>query len=349
MTGTQDLAVLFVEDNPDDALLESIALNHAGYHVHSRRVLDGDEMARALGDERWDVILCDHRLPRFDSFAALRVLSESGYLTPLVVVSGAIGEEAAAAAIREGAADFVSKDRLGRLPAVIRTQLIDAERRRELHRAEAQFRSAFEDAPFGSALIALGEDNGRFLRANRALCDALVCPESYLLERSIQALLAREDPDGLGRGMSALRDGSEATNRAEARLVDATGAERWFLLSLSAVSEPNGPTYAVAQFINIDEQMQAHEQLRIAHDQALEASRLKGDIATSMSHLICTPLGDMIQLSEALADTELSPDQREYVTRIRTLGKGMMAVVGGLLDSPGMQDNSAADGAELPR
>lgn len=332
MTEAQDLAVLIVEDNPDDALLESIALNDAGYRVHSRRVLDGDEMARALGDERWDVILCDHRLPRFDSFAALRVLTESGCQTPLVVVSGAIGEETAAAAIREGAADFVSKDRLGRLPAVVRTQLIDAERRRDLQRAEAQFRSAFEDAPFGSALIALDEDTGRFLRANRALCDALVYPEAYLLQRPIQALLARDDRDGFERGLSALRDGSEGTNRAEARLVDATGAERWFLLSLSAVPEPDGPTYAVAQFINIDEQKQAEEQLRIAHDQALEASRLKGDFVASMSHEIRTPLGDIIELSEVLADTELSPDQREYVTRIRTLGKTMMAVVEGLLD-----------------
>ncbi|MGO9906222.1 MAG: histidine kinase dimerization/phospho-acceptor domain-containing protein [Solirubrobacteraceae bacterium] len=332
MTEAQDLAVLIVEDNPDDALLESIALNDAGYHVHSRRVLDGDEMARALGDERWDVILCDHRLPRFDSFAALRVLTESGCQTPLVVVSGAIGEETAAAAIREGAADFVDKDRLGRLPAVVRTQLIDAERRRAQQHADAQFRSAFDDAPFGSALIAISEDTGRFLRANRALCDALVYPEAYLLERPIQALLARDDRDGFERGLSALRDGSEGTHRAEARLVDATGAERWFLLSLSAVPEPDGPTYAVAQFVNIDERKHTEEQLRIAHQQALEASRLKGDFMASMSQEIRTPLGGLIELCELLADTELTPDQRDYVARIRASGKAVMAVVNRLLD-----------------
>ena len=68
----------------------------------------------ALEQRHWDVVLCDHSLPAVRLLQrALRVLSGARrQRTPLIVVSGAIGEETAAAVIREGAADFVNKSNL---------------------------------------------------------------------------------------------------------------------------------------------------------------------------------------------------------------------------------------------
>jgi hydroxymethylpyrimidine pyrophosphatase-like HAD family hydrolase/FixJ family two-component response regulator len=117
------LSVLIVEDSEDDALLETLALRARGYDVHWQRVADRDEMAQALRREVWDVVLCDHAMPRFDSFGALEVLVASGRDMPLIVVSGAIGEETAVALIHEGAADFVSKDHMQRLASVVSDQL----------------------------------------------------------------------------------------------------------------------------------------------------------------------------------------------------------------------------------
>ena len=88
------LAALIVDDSNDDAELAVSALEEAGYlPVRWRRVEDAVGMQTALAEESWDVVLCDHLMPAFDSFKALAVLGASGFALPLILVSGAVGEE----------------------------------------------------------------------------------------------------------------------------------------------------------------------------------------------------------------------------------------------------------------
>jgi PAS domain S-box-containing protein len=326
-----ELAVLIVEDSEDDATLVVGALKDAADRVRWRRVEDADEMALALREERWDIVLSDHTLPRFDSSAAMRVLATSGCHAPFVVVSGAIGEEAAAAAIRMGAADYVSKDRLSRLVGVVRTQLRDAELSAAQLRSEEQFRSAFDDAPFGSAVIALGTDGGRFLRVNDALCKAVSRPQESLLNLRMQELLHQDDRRRLANGLRALRDGRKRTYRAEVRLLDAGGQVTWFLVSLSGVRE-SGRTRAIAQFVDIDDRKRVEDALQLANREALAASRYKSEFVANMSHEIRTPLNGVLGLGELLAETSLDADQRAYVAGIRGSGDALMGVITAVLD-----------------
>jgi PAS domain S-box-containing protein len=331
MTATRKLAALIVEDSQDDAVLDVSALEDAGQRVRWRRVEDADQMAQALAEEHWDVVLCDHVLPRFDSFAALRVLAASGCETPLIVVSDAIGEETATAAILKGAADYVSKDHLRRLAAVVHAQLRNAELSAAQRRAEQQSRSAFDDAPFGSAVIALGPDAGRLLRVNGALCKATGYTRARLLDSRVQELMHHDDKRRVEGALKALREGRKHTYRAEARLLNAAGKELWFLFSVSDVREPGGRD-AVAQFIDIEARKRVEEALQVAHQQAVEASRLKSEFVANMSHEIRTPLNGVIGLGELLADTKLNAEQRAYVSGIRDSGEALMAVISDILD-----------------
>lgn len=132
-----ELRVLLVEDNPDDAELVLRALKEAGHTVDARRVYDAPALDAALDDERWDVVLSDHRMPTLSSEAVVRAARQRDLAAPVIVVSGAIGEEAAAAAVREGAADVVSKDRLYLLgPAVARA--LEVVRLREVDRSRVE-------------------------------------------------------------------------------------------------------------------------------------------------------------------------------------------------------------------
>jgi len=131
------LRVLLLEDCADDAELIVAVLRpdaEVGYDV--THVPDESAFRRALL-RRWDVVLADYRLPAFSAPAALRVLSEMTLTLPCVVVSGAVGDEAAAAVIRAGAADFVAKDKLWRLPTAVR-HAVDGARERELRAAAEQ-------------------------------------------------------------------------------------------------------------------------------------------------------------------------------------------------------------------
>lgn len=143
------LAALIVEASSGDAERAVGALENAGYvPVRWRRVADAAGMEAALAEESWDVVLSDHRMPAVDSFKALAVLGASGLDVPLILDSGAIGEETAAAAIRAGALDFVSEDHLDRLGAAVgrclRDQVEEGLAGEAAERAERESQERFE-------------------------------------------------------------------------------------------------------------------------------------------------------------------------------------------------------------
>ena len=130
------LRVLMVEDSEDDALLVIRALKKGGYEPEYERVETAEAMRAALREKAWAVILCDYQLPQFSGLAAIALLKETHIDIPLVIVSGAIGEETAADCMRLGAHDYVMKGNLPRLVPAIDRELKEAESRIRRRRAE---------------------------------------------------------------------------------------------------------------------------------------------------------------------------------------------------------------------
>jgi len=125
------LRVLIVEDSEDDSLLLLHALRKGGYDPVHRRVDTAPAMTQALANESWDIIVSDHRMPSFDATHALNILKQAGSDVPFVIVSGSIGEEIAVGAMRSGAKDYLMKNNLTRLCAVVDRELREAEVRRQ--------------------------------------------------------------------------------------------------------------------------------------------------------------------------------------------------------------------------
>ena len=112
--------VLILEDRPADAALMVHELRRAGFDPVWWRVETEEDYLAHL-QAGLDVILADYSLPQFDALRALQLLQERGGDTPFLIVSATIGEEIAVAAMKQGAADYLLKDRLARLgPAVVR-------------------------------------------------------------------------------------------------------------------------------------------------------------------------------------------------------------------------------------
>ena len=130
------LKVLIIEDSEIDALLLLEQLKQGGYEPASRRVDNADDLADALEKQAWDIIFSDHNLPRFNSMAALEIVRSSARDVPFIIVSGAIGEEAAVAAMRAGAQDYLMKGNMARLVAAVDRELMDARERRARRVAE---------------------------------------------------------------------------------------------------------------------------------------------------------------------------------------------------------------------
>jgi PAS domain S-box-containing protein len=130
------LRVLIVEDSDGDAQLMIRALKKGGCDPVYQRVETAESMRSALAKEPWDLILCDYQMPQFNGLAAVEVLKGTGIDIPLIIVSGAIGEETAVECMRLGARDFFMKGKLSRLSSAVDRELTEAESRRLRKQAE---------------------------------------------------------------------------------------------------------------------------------------------------------------------------------------------------------------------
>jgi signal transduction histidine kinase len=114
------LNVLILDDNQSDAELIGHELKRSGFAPNWRQATSKDEYLEAL-ETSYDIIIADYTLPNFDALVALRHLKERHLNTPFIVITGSLGDEAAAECIKQGATDYLLKDRLKRLgPAIIR-------------------------------------------------------------------------------------------------------------------------------------------------------------------------------------------------------------------------------------
>jgi PAS domain S-box-containing protein len=135
------IRVLILEDRPEDAELMVHALRRSYFEPEWRRVDDESEYSTQLA---WppDIILADYSMPKLDAPRALELLRRLDLDIPFIVVSGAIGEDTAVAMMREGATDYLLKDRLTRLGPAVRRALEETQLRDEIRQAEQALRTS---------------------------------------------------------------------------------------------------------------------------------------------------------------------------------------------------------------
>jgi PAS domain S-box-containing protein len=141
------LRLLIVEDSPDDAELFLRELRRAGYALESTRVENEENFLAALR-KLPQIILMDYHLPEFTALRGLSILRERSLDIPCIVISGVLSDETAVECIRQGAADYLLKDRLARLGAAVARAVQEKEVKADKHRTE----------------LALHESEAQFLR-----------------------------------------------------------------------------------------------------------------------------------------------------------------------------------------
>lgn len=151
------IRILLVEDCDDDGVLLMAELRGAGFDPDYQRVETAEQMAAALEDGPWDLIISDYTLPRFNAPAALALVNQKEIDVPFFVVSGAVGEETAVAMMRAGAHDYFLKNKLTRLSAAVERELREAEVRRQ----RQQVQDALDESK--AELFAAGQIQRAFL------------------------------------------------------------------------------------------------------------------------------------------------------------------------------------------
>jgi PAS domain S-box-containing protein len=116
---TQSLKILHIEDISSDAELIERMLKKSGIEFEKLLVETKEEYEKGLDNFNPDIILSDHSLPAFNSLEALAILKQRGANIPFILITATVSEEFAVNVMKEGASDYVLKDRLQRLPNAI--------------------------------------------------------------------------------------------------------------------------------------------------------------------------------------------------------------------------------------
>lgn len=150
----EKIKTLIIEDRQDDIELLLLELDQDEFDYEWSSVETREEFLEQLTPDI-DVILADYNLPQFSAPEALKLLQETDIDAPFIVVTGSISEEVAVACMKDGAADYLLKDRLSRLGGAIRQAIekrdlariqkdaailrIELEKERELRELKSRF------------------------------------------------------------------------------------------------------------------------------------------------------------------------------------------------------------------
>lgn len=113
------IKILHLEDNPFDVEMAERELLK-GKLVFEKVVVDNrKDFIKALHEFVPDIILSDHSLPSFDSIAAMELVKQLSPEVPVILVTATVSEEFAVNILKQGAADYILKTNLQRLPAAV--------------------------------------------------------------------------------------------------------------------------------------------------------------------------------------------------------------------------------------
>lgn len=202
------LNVLIVEDSIEDAELMAAELERQGYDLSWKRVETAESMDETLRNNDWNIIISDFSMPRFSAMEALKIAGKTAPEIPFIVVSGTVGEEIAVETVRNGAHDYIMKDKLQRLAPAVTRELKQADSLRQKKQAEARLKESEEryQALFERSLdiVFLHDFEGRFIDANPAALNLLGYDKNEITSLTFNALL--DDDDQLKKASDALNE-----------------------------------------------------------------------------------------------------------------------------------------------
>lgn len=113
------LHIVHIEDLDSDAELVAYVLKRGGIDCVIRRAVNRQQFEDLLAYSRPDLILSDHSLPSFNSQEALKIAQTVDASIPFILITSTVSEDYAVQIMKQGASDYILKDRMQRLPSAV--------------------------------------------------------------------------------------------------------------------------------------------------------------------------------------------------------------------------------------
>jgi two-component system, cell cycle sensor histidine kinase and response regulator CckA len=271
----QTLRILYVEDSLHDARLCLRQLKQAGFEPMADVVGTPEEFTKKLHSTAYDLVLADYRIPGWSGMAALEVMQQEQKALPFILVTGALREEAAVECIKKGAADFIVKDHLSRLPLAVRRAVEDRALREEKTRAEAAlrdsercFRALVENSADGSALVTA---DGTYLYSSPASNGVLGYTPKELGGRNVFELIHSADLKGAREMFTQLLREPGRVLAGHFRFHHKNGSWRWVqVVGKNLLADPSVGA-VVINYRDVTESKRADDELAASEERFRKA------------------------------------------------------------------------------
>lgn len=294
------------------------------------------KLAEALSEESFDaaLFLGDPQ----DALLALRDIKRRCPGLPVIVIADQWDEDTAADYYRSGAADCISKSRLGRLGDALR-RAID---QRNEHGNEAPITtglrsalaeiSALKSVLDQHVIVATTDRAGRITSANAKFCQLSGYTHEELIGKNHRILNSGEHPKTFFRELwASISKGN--TWRGEIRNRAKDGSTYWVDTVIIPQPGPDGrPTKYISIRTDITRLKIMEAKLEAARDEAMEMSRLKSEFLANMSHEIRTPMNGIIGMSGLLLDLPLARESKDMASIIQSSAENLLTIINDILD-----------------
>ena len=190
---SEPLRIVHLEDVPEDSELVAEALRAAGLVCDIRRVERAEDYQQALAEFQPDLVLADYRLPRYDGATALAYACARYPAVPVVMVTGAIGDETAVELLKAGARDYVLKDRLSRLAPAVERALAEERAQQQRRLAERETARLAAVVKQADDAVVIADLTGAIEYVNPSFCTVTGYQASEALGRNFLEFAGSQD------------------------------------------------------------------------------------------------------------------------------------------------------------
>ncbi len=310
----EQVRVLMVEDDDNDAVLINRELGRLTPTPVVQHVRTKPAFAAALEGFAPHAILSDHNIPGFSGWEALELAQHAQPDVPFILVTGSLDEETAVRYLKNGASDYILKDRLVRLGPALLEALERARQREALRTQERLLRQIIDANP---SLIFVKDWNGRFVLVNQATAqvygttvESLVGKTDADFNPNVEEIahFLRHDRDVMSSGQPKIIAEEPVTNPT-------TGATRWFqTIKVPLRSPAEGTATLLGVATEITERKRLEEQL--LQSQKMEAvGQLAGGVAHDFNNILTAIVGYTDLLAAELASNVRQLEDLEEIRK----------------------------------
>jgi two-component system cell cycle sensor histidine kinase/response regulator CckA len=310
----EQVRVLMVEDNDNDAVLIRRELMRLSPPPEVQHVRNEAGFVAALSGFAPHVILSDHNIPGFGGAQALELAQRTLPHVPFILITGSLDEETAVAYLKNGAADYILKDRVVRLGPAVLESLERARQRQALQEHERLLREIIDANP---NLIFVKDWEGRFVLVNQASAE--------VYGTTVESLVGKTDGDFNPNSEEVahfLRDDREVMLSGRPKLITeepvtnpSTKETRWFqTIKVPLRIRDDGSSTLLGVATEITERKRLEEQLM--QSQKMEAvGQLAGGVAHDFNNILTAIVGYTDLLAAELDGNAQQLDDLEEIRK----------------------------------